>query len=487
MKQSRLLAMAALALGALLNLGGCAKTEPEKAGAAIGTANNPVKVKYIKKDVDPITDPEITLRLEQDIEKAMAAQGIYVDLEFMSAPPGAYQTAVPIAFRTGQLSPDVIYFQGGDLPIAQEGLLEALTPYIESSKWVKKLLEDHNKAALASYPYLLWLAPPRIQTPVIREDHYQVLDSAKLVLENPTVDNYYAMFKEMKDKNLVRWPITTDGTIAKLDAVFNHAFGVTATIMNQNGKWTYYETTEANKNKLAFYAKLYKEGLLDNEYVTKAWDTMEQAFYEGTAGWVSGSAGAVIDVYDNKMFETQKVHLVVLPPAKGLGQAFKSLDVSKEPRGFAINVDSQVKDAAWAFLDFMASPQGRVLDILGLEGIHYNVQNGSYVLTPQFPSWWPRVHESPSGLDTGKVVGNVMTKAGAASLEAVKTYFAPDTNVVLPEELLPLKDAMDKLYIQYSTDIIRGVRPIGHFDEFVSKWNAAGGDRIGAYLPTVLK
>jgi putative aldouronate transport system substrate-binding protein len=187
------------------------------------------------------------------------------------------------------------------------------------------------------------------------------------------------------------------------------------------------------------------------------------------------------------MFQTQGVHLVVLPPAKGRSFAWRSLDVSKEPRGFAIASDSQVPEAAWAFLDFMAGPEGRILDKLGIEGIHYNNENGRLVLTPEFPSWWARVHETFNGLDTENIVGDIMTQAGAQSLEAAQTYFHPDVNVVLPEELIPLKDAMDKLYTEYSTDIIRGVRPISDYDEFISKWNAAGGTRISEYLATVLK
>jgi putative aldouronate transport system substrate-binding protein len=491
MKKYTLMTVMILMVLSIIVTGCTKKTETSAnsaaAGSAIGTKDNPVKVTYIKKDVDPITDADITKRLELLIEEGMAARGEYIDLEILSAPTGNYATVVPMAFRTGQLTPDVIYFQGGDLPIAQEGLLADLTPFVESSKWIKSELEDHNKAALLNYPYLLWLAPPRIQIPVIREDHYRQLVSANALMDNPTVDNYYALFKEMKEKGLVRWPITTDGTIAKLDSVFNHAFGVTATIMNQNGKWIFGEATSENRDKIAFYAQLFKEGLLDNEYVTKAWDTMEQAFYEGTAGWVSGSAGAVIDVYDNKMFQTQGTHLVVLPPAKGKSFAWRSLDVSKESRGFAIAEDSKVKEAAWAFLDFMASPEGRVLDKLGIEGIHYRVENGKFVLTPEFPSWWARVHEGFNGLDIGNITGDIMTQAGAQSLDAAQTYFHPDVNVVLPEELIPLKDAMDKLYTEYSTDIIRGVRPISDYDEFISKWNAAGGDRIGEYLATVLK
>jgi putative aldouronate transport system substrate-binding protein len=348
-------------------------------------------------------------------------------------------------------------------------------------------MEDHNRAAMKNFPYLLWLAPPRVSIPVIREDWANRLRSFQPLMANPTVDNSYALFKEMKDSGLARWPITVDGGTARLDSVFNHAFGVTATIMNQNGKWVYSNVTEQEKNKLEFYARLYREGLLDNGYVTKAWDTMEQAFYEGTSGFVAGTAGAVIDVYNNKMKETQGTDLVVLPPAKGAGQAFRSIDVSKESRGFAISVDSKVKDTAWAFLEFMASPNGRVIDKLGIEGVHYNIVNGRYVLTRDYPSWWAKVWETFNGLDTSRVDGDLMTKAGTASLEAASRYFAADTNVVLPEELVPLKDAMDKLYTEYSTDIIRGVRPISDFSEFVTKWNAAGGDRISTYLSTVLR
>jgi len=339
-----------------------------------------------------------------------------------------------------------------------------------------------------NYPYLLWLAPARVQIPVMRSDWFNSLASSKALLENPTPQAYLELFREMKAKNLCKWPITTDGGILKLDSVFNHAFGVTATIIKENGKWVYSKATQSEKNKLAFYAQLFKEGLLDNEYVTKQWDTMEQAFYEGTAGWVSGSAGAVVNIYNNKMMQTQgnQAELIVLPPAKGVGFAYQSVDVSKEPRGFGINVDSLHKEAAFAVLDFMAGPRGRELDKLGLEGVHYTVQDGKIVLGEAFPQWWARFWDTMNGLDTSNVVGEVMTQPGLVSLDFSSKYFAPDTNVILPEELLPLKDAMDKLYTEYSTDIIRGVRDISSFDEFVRRWNAAGGDKISQYLATVL-
>jgi ABC-type sugar transport system, periplasmic component len=463
-------------------------SEPAAVAASkYGTPENPVKVTYLCKDVNP--NDEGNPELVKAIEEGLAKEGKYIDFEILEAPAGSYKSVVPIAYRTGQISPDLIYFQGGDQPIAQEGLLEDLTPYIESSTYVKQIMGDHNVAAMANYPYLLWLAPARVQIPVMRTDWLESLDSFPALMAEPTVENYLALFREIKAKNICKWPITTDGTIAKLDSVFNHAFGVTATIVKENGKWVYSKATDAEKQKLAFYAQLYKEGLLDNEYVTKQWDTMEQAFYEGTAAFVSGTAGAVVNIYNNKMVQTQgeKAALTVLPPAKGVSQAYQSIDVTKESRGFAINVDCENKDAAFAVLEFMASPEGRILDKLGIEGMHYNKVGDKYVLTDKFPEWWARFWDTLNGLDTTNVEGIVMSDAGLASLDAAKKYFAADVNVLLPEDLLPLMDAMNNLYTEYSTDIIRGVRSIDSFDEFVAKWNAAGGDKISEYLATVLK
>lgn len=491
----RLISLTLVVLMVLTLFIGCSPKEETPAGETpgeattgkIGTKEAPVTVTYLCKDVVP--SEENVQKLVAAIEEGMAAEGNYIKLEVLEAPAGKYADVVPIAYRTGQITPDLIYFQGGDLPIAQEGMLEDLTNYINNSTNVKAIMQSHNVESVKNYPYLLWLAPARVQIPVIRTDWFNSLESSKALLADPTPDNYYAMFKEMKDKKLVEYPITTDGTIAKLDSVFNHAFGVTSTILQVDGKYVYAKATQFEKDKLAFYAKLYKDGLLDKEYVTKQWDTMEQAFYEGKAGFVAGTAGDVVNVYNNKMIQTNgdASELIVLPAAKGVSQAYQSIDVTKESRGFAINADSKVKDAAWAVLEFMAGPEGRKLDKLGLKDIHYTEADGKYTLTDKFPEWWAKFWPTMNGLDTTKINGEVLTAPAVASLESATKYYYGDTNVVLPNDLLPLKDAMDKLYTEYSTDIIRGVKSIDSFDEFVAKWNAAGGDEISNYLAEQLK
>ena len=136
--------------------------------ATIGSPDAPVDVKIVIKDVFP--DEEDVQLLAENISEKMAAHGQYVNIIFMEPPAGEYPTALPLAVMNGEIDADLIYFQGGDQAVADQGLLEDLTPYIEDGTYVKALMDETNVAKLESYPYLLWLSPPRTFTPVMRSD-----------------------------------------------------------------------------------------------------------------------------------------------------------------------------------------------------------------------------------------------------------------------------------------------------------------------------
>lgn len=458
------------------------KTE-EPVSGAIGTKESPVKVSIILKDVSP--EEEDVKSMVKAIEEAMAKENKFIKLEYLEAPTGTYKEVVPLAFRTGQISPDIIYFQGGDLAISNDGMLEDLTSYIEKSVNIKNVLEDQSKEKIKNYPYLLWLAPARVPTPVMRKDFAEKLDSYKEVVANPTVENYEKMLNEIVTKGIAKYAITSDGDMTRMNTVFNHAFGVTGTILKEDGKWKFSMASTAEKNKLEFYARLYKAGLIDPEYITKQWDAMEKSFYEGEAAFLAGTAGKVIDIYNNKMVQThgEAAQLVVLPPAKGVSQGYTSVDITKESRGFAINAGSKVKDAAFAVLDFMAGPEGMKIDKLGILGTHYTVDTGKIVFTEKFPEWWPRFWETLNTFKpTPELAAPVMSEPALTSLDMVNEFYKKDTNVLIPDHLTSQWDAMVALYKEYSSDIIRGVRPVSDFDEFVTKWNEAGGTEFDAYL-----
>ena len=465
-----------------------ASTEPA-APKGIGTPEKPVKVTILEKDVS-MSEPDV-VSLVEAIEKGMAEEGNYVDIEYLEPPAGKYVEVVPLAIRTGQYTPDIVYLQNGvELPLVQEGLLEDLTPYIEKSTNIKAIMEDYNKTRLENYPYLLWMAPPMTYVPVMRSDWFNQLQIKDEFLANPTPDNYYKLFKEIKDKGLAQYPLTTDNNKLRLDSVFNHAFGVTSTIMKEGDKYIFYHVSQGEKAKLEYLAKLYADGLFDNEFITNTWDVMEQKYYEGKSALISGRAGDVVQIHDTKMTQTngQEAELVVLPPAKGESFAYGSVDVTREPRGFAITADSEVKDAAFAVLEFICGTEGRTIDKMGIEGVHHKVENGKTVLTDKYPEWWSRFFETVNGLNPNPPMeGSIYTAAALQSLDMIEEYYAADINIIIPEELSPKWDAMINLYNEYYSDIIRGVKPISAFDEFVAKWNAAGGDEFSAYLAENLK
>lgn len=452
--------------------------------ATIGSPDAPVEVKVVCKDVFP--DEEDVQNLCAAINEKMAAHGMYVNVVFVEPPASSYATAMPLAVMNGEIDADIIYFQGDDKPVADQGLLVDLTDYIANSTYVKQLMDDSNVQKMESYPYLLWLAPPRTSTPVIRTDLLEGVESYETLVADPTPENYLAFFRELKEDGLCQYAFTMYADLTKLDTIFNHAFGVTGTVVQEDGQWIFSKASQAEKAKLEFYAQLYAEGLLDPDFLTLTWDVVEQRFYDGDAAIIAGTAGGVIQVYDTKMTSLygDDAALTVLPPAKGVSQSYTSVDVTKESRGYGINIDSEVKDAAWAVLEFMASPEGRILDKVGIEGVQYTVENNQIVFTDRFDGWWARFWDTTNNFDPQdpSLAEPVLTAAASTSLDMVNEYMVMDTNLLIPEELTPQWDAMNNLYNEYAADIVRGIKPIDAFDEFVEKWNEAGGNDFAPLL-----
>ncbi len=102
---------------------------------------------------------------------------------------------------------------------------------------------------------------------------------------------------------------------------------MTGTWIEVDGEYVFGRVTDMERDKLEFYAKLYADGLLDPEYLTKAWDTKEQVFYANEVGVISGTSGKVIDIYDGNMISAngESANLTVLPPAKGVAQGYNPI------------------------------------------------------------------------------------------------------------------------------------------------------------------
>ena len=330
------------------------------------------------------------------------------------------------------------------------------------------------------------------KVPVVRTDFLEQTASGQALLADPTVENYTAFFEELVSKGLTKNGITVAGDISELDFIFNGAFGVTQSWVQEDGAYKYKKVTEGEKKKLAFYSELYKKGLLDNQYLTKAWDTKEDAFYNNETGVIIGTNGKVVDFYNSRQTQVngEKATLTVLPPAKGETQAYTATSVVKETRGLAISSQSPNKEIAFEVLDYLASPEGLKFDSLGFEGTHYTVDGDTVTLTDDYYANWYARYWEPMNADFGVKISEetpLLSAPGQASQQAATEFYTEDNNFTIPEDMVSQWDAMENLYKEYAADIITGKKPISAFDEFVKEWNAAGGEQLTKVANDTLK
>lgn len=480
MKRKLVLGTSLVLLGLLAT--GCKKEEAVKSEEGV------IRIAY--KDENS-SNPN-TEKYFSELSKLMKdEEGIDVKFEVVDLPSEGYEEKLNLQISSGDI-PDIIYFQGGDASIANQDLLEDLNPYIADSKYVKDIMEEQNTKRMENYPYLLWVKALSAPTPVVKKDIFEQTKTGAALLENPTVANYEAFFTELvgmkgADGKEIKYAVTTSGDIKELDNMFNMAFGNVQTWLKTDNGYEYRKISENEKEKITFYKKLYDNGLLDSQFLTKKWDTKENAFYDGEAGVISGTSGKVIDMYNDKVKQLNETELMVLPPAKGVSQGYGAVDISKETRGLAISSQSSNKELAFQVLDFLASPKGQLLDRLGFEGTHYEVKDGKIALTEESSQWYAKFWE-PIELNVGMELSTpLMSDVANDSLETVASYYSEDNAFVIPEDLVAKWDATENLYNEYVADIITGKKDISEFDKFVEEWKKAGGDDLTEYANKEIK
>lgn len=476
MKKFSLWLMALLVIGFLAGCSEEAK-EPEKET----TEDGKTVIKVAFKDEGP-SNPVAVQYYEKLAEDLKKAKDLDVQFELVEVAQGDYAEKLSLLLNSGEI-PDLIYFQGGDEQIANQDLLEDLRPYIEKSEHLKNALQPHNVSRLENYPYLLWVKPIDYKVPVVRKDWLNEMSTADALLADPTVENYKAFFKELVESGKVDYATTVAGDITELNFIFDMAFGINKTWLESDNGYVFKKVSEQEKEKLAFYRELFEEGLLDSQYLTKQWDTKEDAFYNGEAGVIVGTNGKVVDFYNSRVKEVngEEAELAILPPAKGEYQGFGASNITKESRGLAISAISPNKELVFEILDYLASPEGQKFDRLGFEGEHYNVVDGAIELTDKYYAEWYARYWEPVEVNFDTPISEktpMLSGPAVESQELANSFFAEDNAFIIPEEYVAQWDAMENLYKEYSADIITGKLPLEAFDEFVQKWNEAGGENL---------
>lgn len=447
---------------------------PKIAMAASGT------VRIVMKDL-LTSNPEDVAHIAR-FEEGLRAVGHDINIEIINLPSEGYAEKLNLMLLSGDI-PDLIYFQGGDEQIAQQGVLRDLNPLIAQTTYLKDALWPHNEARLANYPYLLYVYPPRTKSPVMRSDLLAATGQSAptdLVGWNTLL---HAIPGTEVGGTAIQYGIITPNNTKEMDAVFDPAFGISATWMqNDAGEWINSRVSGGEREKLAWYASLFADGVLDPEFVTSNWEVKEDKFYNGQVGVVLGSAGPVIGIYENKMAQVNPgADLTLLEPAAGL----QAVDISKESRGFAIPVTTENTDAVMAFLDFVASPDGQFMDRLGFEGTHYTRDGDTLTATEEFGAWYPRFIIAVPSEYTPPI--NALSDLAQGSLDQGVTHFRPDNAFVWPAELAAAVDGAETYYRTAVFRFVSGeMSTESDWGGFVQGWLDAGGQVMTNHARTVL-
>lgn len=454
------------------------------ASVAMPAFADPVTIRVVSKDLTTSNPDDV--KLMKAYEEALKAKGTDIHIQVIDLPSSGYADKLSAMLLSGDI-PDLIYFQGGDAKMAEQGVLEDWNNWLPKTTHLKDALFPHNVERLKNYPYLLYVYPPRIPQPVIRTDWLEKSG----VAAPKTTDDYVTLFKAIKDGDLDgngkadSYGVTNADNTQELDAIFNQAFGVTGTwLKNDAGEWIHARVSAAEKAKIAFYASLREQGLYDPEFITTKWDVKEDKFYSGRAGVIFGSSAEVIDIYGGKMRQAHPdVTLSLLSPPKGpAGQGLMALDVSKESRGLAIATTSQHKEEVVKLLDFIASPEGQAIERLGFEGEQYTKDGETIKPTDKLATWYARFLVAANWQPPVQW----LSEAAQQSLKTISADFKPDNAFVWPAEYATDIDATENVYRAWVYKFVSGEAKMDQWDQFVSEWNAAGGEKMTEYARTVL-
>ena len=208
-----------------------------------------------------------------------------VKLNVEAIPIADYQTKVSLALNTADNAPDVILYQssvGENASLALNGAIVPISDYSEwtpnYNAWVEKLGLKEDVERLKLKDGKLYYMPALYDKPfydgglLLREDFLK----KKGFSAPKTFDDLYKILKAYKEENPKSYPLTILAGPRVLYRFTMPSFGISVGKNSSSGSYTlsydydkkeYFTGAIDDKCKeyFAFFAKLYKEGLLDPE------------------------------------------------------------------------------------------------------------------------------------------------------------------------------------------------------------------------------
>jgi putative aldouronate transport system substrate-binding protein len=449
----------------------------------------------------------------QEIERVL---GIKLILE--TVPNQDYlDTKLPALMAVNEI-PDIVYI---DSRIANKygpmGMLVPISDYSSQTPNFNKIVNSrseikkvYTEGTLYYFPQTEYFRIGLASMPIIRTD---LLD--KYGLEVPgTFDELFDALMVMKKNDPSIVGVTGRIGIEYVLGQWSFAMGSGGfpafTFQGmywepRENRWLYGPAQKNFKDLVAYFNKLYENGLLDPDIPTGDTQLFRQKMTTGKAVFTWDNSTKPEREYNPGLAKTDpNAKFEVIPPLQNNDGNTRALGYFKDwlEAGYAISAKSPHVDAAIKLLDWMYSEEGTIATNWGIEGETYTMENGEPLLAPELLG---KYKNEPNGYNTmmSEIGGgllaftpsvdernlipfqeelmstaNKINKWQSDGLIHSLQYNPPFTKKEA-DELSKLRQQVDQtLFPSEIWKFITGKRPISEYDAFAEELMKDGGKRM---------
>ena len=306
-----------------------------------------------------------------------------------------------ILISSGNL-PDLIYAQTSEYPggvsqAVEDGVFMDVTEFvdeyvpnykalIESDPEIKKAVTSDDGRLLCFYQLACTdkglEAEKEFLGLCVRQDW---LDD--LGLDAPeTIDDWHTMLTKFKEEKGAVAPLMIGPKGTLINGAFTSAFGVMPEFYQDNGAVKFGPAEDGYKDFVETFRQWYAEGLIDQNFMTNNVERFPAHEYTTT-----GMTGAFTHAYSMVGHGMQSQGLVtddkfeltaVANPVLNAGDTPSALPLSAGIVLDPLYVSAECKDpeALGAWLNYMYSKEGAMIQGFGIEGVHYNLDDSGKVV-----------------------------------------------------------------------------------------------------------
>ncbi|MFD0694718.1 ABC transporter substrate-binding protein [Paenibacillus sp. GCM10027628] len=341
MKKRMLVLVMCMVLMLTAGLVGCSS---QPAGNTGQSTEKKVKISYL----DPLPSPERTA-LMQDFIKQFQAKNPNIEVEYTSVPWDEANKKW-MALGAAKQLPDVLSIDDTSLvAMASAGYIENLQPYYDKWDQLNNLTEA-VKQARNKYQGKVYAIPDGflLQGLFIRNDWFKEKNLPEKI---ETWDDYFKLSQQLTDASNGRYGISFRGGANGILRAMEYVMAATHSDswFDKDGKSILYKP-EAQAAFKKFY-DIYLNGNSPKESLNWGFNEMVQGFLNGQTAILNQTPEVIVTAQKNMKEGTWTV---VPMPKSDDGKRYIFWGYTA---AYAMASNSEHKDAAWKFIQFLSSPE----------------------------------------------------------------------------------------------------------------------------------